>query len=111
MIVCYMFVCSFFCLFVFLLFLFFFGRFSVVSFFSLLWCVVCVSFGQLFVVSFVHCGFVSVVVFIRCCGFVLCLFRDSADVSLFLNLLVSPGLVVSSLFLGVRCLFVSLSRC
>ena len=73
-----MFVCSCPCLFVFALF---------VSF----------SFGYLSVGSFCfpYCGSVSVCVFIRCCGFVLCFFGDSTDVSLFLNLLVSPGLVVS----------------
>ena len=54
----------------------------------------------------------SVCVFIRLCVFVLCFLADSADVSLFLNLLVSLGLVVSCYVLscGVRCLIASLSR-
>ena len=49
---------------------------------------------------------VFVCVFIRCCCLVLCFLEDSTDVSLFLNLLVSPGLIVAFFFLGacVACL-------
>ena len=63
------------------------------------------SFGQLSVVSFcfpdvVLCLFASLLdVVVLCCVFL----GDSTDVSLFLNLLVSPGLVVSCfVFLGAR---------
>ena len=54
-------------------------------------------------VCFPYCGSVSVCVSVTCCGFVLCFLGDCTDVSLFLNLLVSPGLVVSCfVFLGAR---------
>ena len=71
------------------------------------------SFGHLSVGCFCSCcGSLSVCVSIRFCGFVLCFWGGSTDGSLFLNLLVSPGLVVSCFVgsWGVRCLVASLSR-
>ena len=66
------------------------------------------SFGPLSVGFFCSCGSVSVCVFITFCGLVLCFLGDSTDGSLFLNLLVSLGLVVSCfVFFGGACVVCS----
>ena len=60
-------------------------------------CFVCVCFCACFCwcVWFRFLFFVLHLSLLLCCGFVLCFLGDSTDVSLFLNLRVSPGLVVS----------------